>query len=327
MIKPETLKKKDKVAIVAPSMSAKAESINKAIKQVRQLGLNPIVYKSCYMINDKEQVPAQERANDIMEAFKDESIKGIIALRAGYGTLEILDLLDYNIIRQNPKVFMGFSDITGMHLALNKFCDLVTFHGPIATSNIRVKTANGTEIDPYTKKYIEKALFEERAIGILENPENEEITILKEGIAQGKLIGGNLSLLHQTLGTKYEIDCKNKIIFIEDFGESIDNIDKMIVDLKNAGKFNDCVGILIGTWIKCAEELPEQERDKMINNRIVSILGDLNKPIMCNIRSGHSIPMMTFPEGVETIIDTREKNIEIIEEATICRKREAEIYR
>lgn len=317
MIKPNKLKRNDKVAIVAPSMSAKEENVNKAIKTVRQMGLNPVVYKSCYLINDKEQVDAQQRANDIMEAFQDDKIKGLISLRAGYGTLEVLDFLDYDVIRKNPKVFMGFSDITAMHLALNKYSDLITFHGPLATSNIRVKGKNGTEIDPYTRYYLESALFSEKPMGIIKNPVDEPIVVFNEGKAKGQLLGGNLTLLQQTLGTKYEIDAKGKILFIEDFGESVESIQNMLKQLEVAGKLDDCAGMLVGTWVKCAEEYPEAERTAILNEKISEILVPHGKPILSNIRSGHNVPMLVFPEGIETEIDTKEKKIDFTEPATI----------
>lgn len=308
---------KDKVAIVAPSMSSKKDSVNSAIKTIRQMGLSPVVYKSCYMINDMEQVPAEKRAKDIMDAFQDDDIKAIIALRAGSGTLEVLDFLDFEIIRKNPKIFMGFSDITGMHLALNKYSDLISFYGPLATSKIRVKENNTTVIEPYTRTYLEKTLFSDIPIGEVINPTGETLEVLNNGKAKGELLGGNLTLLYQTLGTKYEIDTKGKIIFIEDFGESLSSIVKMIKAFGNAGKFDECAGIILGTWTKCLEEFPENERKEVLNKELSLILAPYGKPIISNIRSGHNIPMLTLPFGTMVEIDTEKTLISFCESATV----------
>lgn len=318
MLKPEKLNINDQVAIVAPSQAAKAQTVNRAIKTISALNLKPIVYNSCYLIDDNTEVPDEIRANDINEAFRNPLIKGIISLKAGYGTLSILDYIDYETVRLNPKIFIGFSDITALHLAINKFSDLVTFHGPLASSNICKKGKSGLEFDEYTYDYLSKNIFDNKPLGILENPQNDELECLYEGNAKGKLTGGNLTILYETLGTKYEIDTKDKILFIEDMGESLTSISNMLHKLSDANKFADCNGVILGTWIRCAEEYSDENQRKLKMKEIFeeNILKH-HKPVISNLRAGHNIPMITLPLGINIELYAKEKVIKYVESANI----------
>jgi len=318
MLKPEKLRKNDKVAIVAPSMAAKKDTVNKAAEMVRKLGLEPVVYKSCYLIDDEKNVSDKLRADDINHAFKDNSIKGIISLKAGYGTQSLLNFIDYEVIKENPKVFIGFSDITALHLALNKLCNMVSFHGPLATSRIYKKDKSGFEFDQYTYDYLYKNLFEDKPLGIIQNPQNENLDCLYAGVANGQLIGGNLTLLVKTLGTKYEIETKGRILFIEDMGETLDNIYNMLTQLEDAKKFEDCSGVILGTWIRCGEEYSnENERQEKLKEIFNKVLVKYRKPVLLNLRGGHNVPMITLPFGVNVVIDAEERQINFTEGA--CR--------
>lgn len=316
MIKPACLKKNDKVAIVAPSVAAKKDSVNRAVKTVRQLGLKPVVCPSCYLIGDRDPVPAQARAKDIMAAFLDDSIKGLVALKAELGIFDLLGHLDYEAIKAHPKAVLGFSDVTGLLLALHTRSGLVAFHGPTATTNIRLKGPGGTGIEPYTRDSLEKALFRPAPMGRMDNPDGEEFQVLREGRARGMLVGGNLTILSQFLGTPYELDTRGKILFMEDVGESLDSVRTMLGTLRDAGKFRGCAGLLVGPWVACAGELPEQERKAALERAVLEAVDGLDIPVMANVRSGHSVPMMTFPMGVEFRMDTREKLIECLESPT-----------
>ena len=317
MIKPEKLKLNDRVAIVAPSQAAKEDLVNRAIKMVEKLGLTPVVYKSCYLINNEIDVPPEIRAKDINNAFKDPSIKGIISLKAGYGTMHILPFIDYEMIKSNPKVFMGFSNITVLHLALNKFSSLITFHGPSASFNIWKKGKAKHDIDEYTYKSLYKSLFVSEPLGIIENPVSEEIQCLYSGNVEGEIIGGNLTLLVNTLGSKYEIDTRNRILFIEDMGEPLSNIFSMLKKMEKSKKFKHCEGIILGTWIKCGEEYNSiKEREEKLKEIFSSVLLPYKKPIFINLRAGHNVPMVTLPLGVKVKLNGEKNEINFIESAT-----------
>lgn len=310
MIKPIPLKIGDKVAIIAPSSATDIKSVEKGEKRIRALGLKPVMFPTCYTNYGHLAAPDQDRARDINNAFGNKTIKGIICLRGGYGTPRLLDLLDYEIISLNPKVFVGFSDITALHIAFNQVCKMVTFHGPMATSNF-AKVNSKVEFDHYSTKSLIKNIFTDEPIGLYYNPPGEELFSLNSGKAEGILTGGNLSLLVSTLGSKYEIDTKDKILFIEEVGEPIYKIDRMFTSLSLAGKFNDCKGIILGTFTNCEREKKSYDGglDLSLEEVIDNTLVKYNKPIIYNFRAGHNFPQPTIALGTNVVINADSKQI------------------
>ena len=152
----------------------------------------------------------------------------------------ILDLLDYKTIRKNPKIFAGYSDITALHVAFNQKCDLITFHSPMPASEFYEC------VDEYTMSFFKRNIFSGDSLGIIENPKGEKIETLVKGNAKGRITGGNLTLLASSIGTKYEVDTKGKILFIEEVDEAPYRIDRMLLQLKQSGKFKDATGIVLG---------------------------------------------------------------------------------
>ncbi|HOK49220.1 MAG TPA: LD-carboxypeptidase, partial [Sedimentibacter sp.] len=254
MIKPKPLKAGDKVAIVAPSSASEPKAVKQAEMKIKAMGLEPVMFPTCYKSYGHLSAKDEERAGDVNNAFKDETIKGIICLRGGYGTTRILDLLDYEMIASNPKVFLGFSDITALHIAFNQICKMVTFHGPMAATNFARVKNDKVEFDEYSYQSLYKNIFTCETPGLYTNPKNEALKSLNSGQAQGLLTGGNLTLLTATLGSKYEIDTKDKILFIEEVGEPVYKLDRMLTSLALAGKFDDCAGIILGSFVKCERE-------------------------------------------------------------------------
>jgi len=311
IIKPKSLQKGDCVAIIAPSSATDLKSVEKAEKRIRAMGLNPVMYPTCFTRYGHLSATDEERARDINNAFSDSNINGIICLRGGYGTPRILDMLDYNMIKSNPKVFVGFSDITGLHMAFNKICRMVTYHGPMASSGIAKVEEDCVIFEEYTYESFKKNIFTNEPIGIYKNPKNEELFTLVGGKSKGELIGGNLSLLVSTLGSPYELDVKGKILFIEEVDEPIYKIDRMLTSLALAGKFKDCEGIIIGTWTNCEREKKSYEGgydlplEEVLNNTLVKY----NKPIISNFRAGHSYPQPTMAFGTIVEMDADNKQI------------------
>ncbi len=233
MIKPEKLNPGDKVAVIAPASSANESAVLRGEKMIKAMGLEPVMFPTCYTNHGHMSARDELRAKDVNDAFSDNSIKGIICLKGGYGTMRILNMLDYETIKVNPKIFIGYSDITGLHIAFNKICRMVTYHGFMAVTNIYKKKGEKFKFHPYTFQSIQKNLFTNEAPGLVENPLGEIMEAMHGGAAEGELIGGNLSLLAATLGSPYEIDTKGKILFIEDIGEPVKRIEIGIDKLKN----------------------------------------------------------------------------------------------
>ena len=311
MIKPYKINKFDKVAIIAPSSPTKLENVEKAKKAIENLNLTPVIYPSCYKKHGHFAGKDIDRANDINNAFLDNDIKAIICLKGGYGTPRLLPLIDYNIIKNNPKIFIGYSDITALHIAFNQISNLVTYHGPMAAAGL-------ISADDYTLKYFKNTLFTNNNIGKFSNPINEDLTTLYKGKTNGQIIGGNLSLIVATLGTPYEIDTKGKILFIEEVAEANYKIDRMLTSLSLAGKFSDANGILLGTFKDCYSETKKGIKTDLDLNQIFNeIILPYKKPTIMNFRMGHNYPQPTIPFGINVDFDATNKKIIFLENSNL----------
>ena len=290
MVKPKPLFPGARVALVAPSSAVPEEKLQPALELVQSLGMEPVPYPSCYYVNRDGYFAASDaqRAADITDAFADDTIDGVWCIRGGYGAHRLVPLLDLDIIRDNPKWFGGYSDITALHTAFNQLCDLETYHC----------TMPSTEPNPnaYTMGYLKKALFGGLS-GALSNPEDQPLRTLVPGSAEGILCGGNLSLLADSIGTPWEIDCKGKILFLEDIGEKTYRIDGMLTQLRNAGKFDDCAGIILGAWTDCPPEIPE--RTLTLTEVFDQLIVPAGKPAVMELACGHCPTTMALPLGRE----------------------------
>jgi len=304
MIWPTPLKYGDKVAITAPSSPVSDEKLEMSVESIKFLGLEPVVMPSCNMAHGYLAGPDKQRADDINTAFADDTIKGIFCLRGGYGTTRLLPMLDFDMIKNNPKVFIGYSDISSLHFNLNQKCNLVTFHGPMPTTDYRVH-------EGFTNDSLRTCLFAPKNLKTIGNPEGEEIITLSEGFVKGTLVGGNLSLMAGTLGSPYEIDTKGKILFIEDVDEMPFRLDKMLTALALAGKFRDCEGIILGTFERCEEA---DHPSLTLREIFEEVVLPWNKPTILNLRAGHIYPQSTLPMGAEVSFDAKDgiKNISVV---------------
>lgn len=299
------------MAVVAPASPTDLQSVRNAEKRVELMGLIPIMFPTCYSTYGHLSAKDEDRARDINTAFYDDTIKGIICLRGGYGSTRILNMIDYEMIKKNPKIFIGYSDITALHVAFNQICRMVTYHGPMATSKF-ITIENGcVNIDKYTFDSLFKNIFTDKVIGKYKNPNNEELITISGGKAKGELIGGNLSLLTATLGSHYEIDTKGKILFIEEVGEPVYKIDRMLTSLALAGKFDDCEGIILGTCTDCYRDKKSYENgfDLPLEEVLYNTLLKYNKPIIANFQAGHNFPQPTLAFGTNIVLDADKKEI------------------
>lgn len=298
---PKPLKKGDTIGLIAPAGPLRDIKIEEIKYELNKLGYKVKIGKSCYLsykgyLSGKDE----DRALDLERMFLDKDVDAIICIRGGYGCTRILDLIDFTIIRDNPKIFVGFSDVTALHIAINQLSNLVTYHGIMA--------ATIKQWDNFTYESLIKALnFKEELI--IENPNDKELISLYGGCCEGLITGGNLSVIVSTLGTKYEIDTKNKILLIEEIGEYTYKVDKMLNHLQMSGKFNDCNGIIFGEFTNCQKAFKNDEE-------ILDILKEIaiknKKPTIYNLKSGHCIPMVTLPLNMNCYLDCNEKQIKII---------------
>ena len=240
---------------------------------------------------------------------------GSSASKGGYGTERLLPGIDYEMLRKNPKILLGYSDITGLHLAITKKAGLVTFHGPVAAGSM----------PSWSLASLKKALFAAEPIGELSNPPEEEqhwpafpLHTVAPGKARGAIAGGNLTLVSKTMGTPYEIDAKGKILFLEDTGEAPYRVDRMLTQLKLAGKLQDAAGIVWGTCTDCAPARSSYEINLSVSDVLEEILGDLGKPVLAGLVFGHTKEKATIPIGVEAEMDAVARRVAIVEAATVA---------
>lgn len=301
MNSPKSLKIGDTIGIVAPASPIRDIKIEDVEYELNKLGFKARIGRSCYLSYKGYLSGLDEiRAQDVERMFLDDEVDAVWCLRGGYGCTRILDLIDFNIIRDNPKIFIGFSDITALHICINQLCNLVTYHG-IMLSSIK-------KWDEYTYESLMSSLQFEKEL-IIKNPVNEPLISLNSGSCEGEIVGGNLSLLISSLGTKYEIDTNGKILFIEEIGEYTYQIDRMLNQLLMANKLNNCKGIIFGDFKDCK---PAYEKDEEIIDILREIAYKINKPILYNLKSGHCIPMVTLPLGENCILDCDKNIIKII---------------
>lgn len=304
LTRPHPLKKGDPVAVTAPSSPAASEAVRRAEASLRLLGLKPVIMESCTLCRGYLSGPDQIRARDINRAFSDPSIKGIFCIRGGYGAARLLPLLDFDVIRKNPKIFVGFSDVTALHLAFNQLCGFVTFHGPMPG-------AGYDSLTPFSLESLKKHLFSDSTRELAVNPPGQDLQSLYPGKASGMIVGGNLSVLLGMLGSPYEVDTRGRILFIEDVGERPYRLDRALTALSLAGKFRDCSGVLLGTFTQCEEPPANGVFDRARTAESSLSLSDIfneiilpwRKPVISNFRAGHIDPQITVPLGAQAVLD------------------------
>ncbi|EST54812.1 peptidase U61 [Brevibacillus panacihumi W25] len=298
----------DTIGIIATSSPVDQELLPKAIAEVEALGYKVKVGETCkqsyggYLAGTPEQ-----RADGLNAMFADDEVDGILCLRGGYGAPQILPLLDYDCIAQNPKLFVGYSDITALHTVFGQNANLATLHGPMAASDL----AHG--LDDWSKSYLIRALSEPEPLGDLINPPGEEIVCMVEGCASGPVVGGNLTLVAALMGTPYQLDTRGKLLFLEEIDEEPYRVDRMLTQLALGGVFEDCAGVILGTWTNCESKKRE---GFSVWDVVQNIVVPYEKPTIWNIQIGHGAVNMALPFGVEATLDATAGKLTIEESVT-----------
>ncbi len=300
---PKQLNEGATIGIICPSSAISPEREEQCKQTLYNLGFkvksadNLTYDHGGYMAGD-----GKIRGEWINKMFADKEVDAIFCVRGGDGGNRTIEYLDLEVIKNNPKIFVGYSDITSFHLIFNQICDFVTYHGPMVSSNMV------DNFDAESKSSFFNALNAREAYDY-KNPEGHDIKILKDGKAEGVVVGGNFAILGASLGTPYELDTKDKILFIEEVGETMSRIDRLVYQLKNSGKLDDCAGIILGQFTRCPnDDIPEYTELDIFKDA----LSDIDIPVMYNIQSGHGFPNMTIPFGVKCCMDTATKSIRFI---------------
>ena len=239
-----------------------------------------------------------ERAKAIEEMFEDPEVKAIVCARGGYGALRIIDILNYNLIAKNPKIFIGYSDITALLISIYKMTGLVTFHGPMLYSFIN-------EVDPFTITSMLQLMSDPEQYKVEFSGDSYQVRVLRHGIAEGELLGGNLSILVNLIGTPHDFDTSGKILFMEDVDEYLYNFDRMLLHLKRSGKLDKVAGLIVGEMVDIKDNEVPFGRD--VDDIILDILWDTTFPIITNFPCGHGKNQITLPISIKARLECNER--------------------
>lgn len=317
LIKPKKLNPGDTVGLIMPATAVEdPEKINIAREIAESMGFKVVVGKNAAKQYGYLAGSDQERAEDINEMFRRDDVQGVFPVQGGWGSMRVLPYIDFEMIRKNPKVFIGFSDITTLLLAFYKFSGLVTLHGPIVSYSF----------NDYVRDYYLRSMTSTTPIGVLKQPplppgekvnrDNRIITV-HGGKTSGELIGGNLSLLVTTLGTPFEVDLKGKIVFIEDVREEPYRIDRMLTHLYLSGILNDAAGFVLGKFRECDPKEPGYLGSLTLNEIFKTRFAPLGKPCISGLSFGHIRDHITLPIGVSATLDADAKTLSIDESAVV----------
>jgi muramoyltetrapeptide carboxypeptidase len=238
------------------------------------------------------------RVHDIHEMFLDERVGAILCTRGGYGAGRLLDLIDYDLVREHPKVLVGFSDITALSMALLSQCGLITFAGPMVAAEF-AGGASAMVDDAFWQMVTAKRARRVLTLG--------EEKVLREGQAEGQLIGGNLAVYCSLIGSRYLPDPKGSILFLEEVGENVYRIDRMLLQLKHAGILGAVSGVILGSFTAIPDDEPNRELDAVLREYLLP----LDIPILTDFPFGHIPEKVTMPMGANVKLDTKKRQLTV----------------
>jgi muramoyltetrapeptide carboxypeptidase len=313
--KPSRLKNGDTIALVTPGSYITEQEKEESINNLRNLGFN-IIYSDRLMLkNGYFSATDEERAADLNEVFERKDVQGIMCARGGYGCARILPFLDYALIENNPKPFIGFSDATALQYAIFKNSSLITFHGPVSISTF----------SSFSSRYFRNVLVDpdeqlelvNSTTGNNYNPYG--ITVIADGKAEGELVGGNLSIVASLIGTEYDIDFSGKIIFFEEFMEEPYRVDRMLTQMLQSNKFKNAKGIAMGVFKLCEPNKtnPAFSGSFSLMEVLRDRLGNLGIPVIYGLSFGHVADKFTLPFGGKAELNTGTKQLKLIESAVL----------
>jgi len=303
LIRPRALRPGSTVGLITPSTYVSdPDRLALAERTLKFFDLKPKFGKNVRKRSGYLGGSIDERLEDLHSMFADSTVDAVFAIRGGYGSAQLLDRIDYNLLKKNPKIFLGYSDITALHLAIQKRAGMVTFHGPVALSGF----------SDYTQKMFRRALFETAPLGVVTNPPDSNplrpahtLRAVRPGRARGALVGGNLTLISTTMGTPFEIETSGRILLLEDVDEQPYSVDRMLTQMRLAGKFDGAAGVVFGECNGCRprDYRPSFESTLSLGEVLDEILGKLRVPVLSGLTFGHTEDQLTIPLGVTATLD------------------------
>jgi muramoyltetrapeptide carboxypeptidase len=297
LIKPPPLRKGEKIGVVAPSGSVQDEQLRAGVDALVRAGFSVeldkgILERNGYLAGDKEG-----RAKSLQDFFDREDIKAIFCARGGFGSAQLLPLLDAKAIRRHAKIFVGYSDIS---ILLNWFlqeCGMVTFHGPMVAMDMAQGLKAGSE-----------DFFWGTLLGTKRQWQINLAETVRPGVGMGEMVGGCLSIVVTTLGTPYELKTSGKILFLEDIGERPYRIERMLTHLQMAGKLEGIAGLVFGSFTRC-----EGDADRGLMEVIQDLFHDVPYPVVTGLAAGHGDENFILPFGVKMALDGEARILSLLE--------------
>jgi len=308
--KPQKLPPIPKIGIIAPATHVSDPlDLDFAKDFLSSIGFQFIFGKSFSDMNGYKTKSRSIRLDDIHTFYDDNSVDAIFCIRGGYGSAALLPDLDYALISKKPKIILGYSDITALLIAINQLANQITFHGPVLLSRFTQFT-----LDSFRRTFLEHQ-FPLKIENPIDNSirSNFRLNVIRPGIAEGILTGGNLSIITSLLGTKFQINTFNKILFIEDVGEEPYRIHRMLIQLKLSGLLDQAKGIIIGKCNDCIQKSAAQVLDYTLHEVYNDIFKDYSIPVIEGYTIGHTHDQITLPLGISATINTNLKTFQLNE--------------
>jgi muramoyltetrapeptide carboxypeptidase len=313
LLKPPRLRRGDLVGLIAPGGAMTDEHIERAVRNIESLGLRVKPGANIRLRRGNYAGMAFQQLDDLHAMFADREVKAVWGGRGGSGGSALLPGVRYDLIRDNPKILVGFSDVTALHLAIHRLAGLVTFHGPAAISTF----------SDYSAEHLRAVLMEPRPTFTIrmagenrrmaaEQPQFAE-RVFVPGTATGRLIGGNLSVLAALVGTPYAAQMKGRIAFLEDVGEAPYRISRMMTQLVQGGGLAQAAAVVFGVCSRCAA--PAGEASLTLEETLEDLLGALRVPSAYGFSFGHIAHHFTIPLGIRARLDTGSRTLTLLEPA------------
>lgn len=313
---PATLQPGDTIMLIAPASAPREARVRRAAERLEAMGYQVILSDGFFERQGYLAGDDATRAAELQAAFANPDVDAVFPVTGGFGATRILSLIDFEAIADQPKIFIGFSDITALHIALQQKSNLATFHTP----NPQWGLGSEDGMHPLADRFFWPALTQATGYTIdpaIDNPDAEVAPrTVTPGVAQGPIIGGNLAVLHALMGTPWEVQTAGKILFLEDVNESPYRVDRMLRTLKDAGKFDDVAGVLLGRFTKAE---PDEDDGHTIDDVIDDYFADATFPVIAHFPAGHVSDNATLPFGVPAEMNADELTLRVIESPTVSR--------
>ena len=293
MIVPKPLKVGDKIGIAAPAGIFEITELEKGLAVINQMGLVPVVDDDVYKRDRYMAGTDQHRARHLNRLFANDDIKAIICARGGFGCLRVLPFLDYELIREHPKMLIGFSDVTALLVTLGQRSGLAGVHGPTVTS-----LGAG---DEQSRERLQTVLADYGPVDL----EPESPVVIQSGVACGVLVGGNLATLCHLVGTPFALDLAGKVVLIEDVNEAPYRIDRMLTQMRMAGCFQGMAGLVLGSFESCGTK-------EEVLQVIEDVFADFKGPILGGFEIGHGKKNMSVRVGTKVALNTNPPSLRFL---------------